>query len=1747
MQEFFNQQIEAVSRNVKSLERHESLKVYSNEVTTAAQKGVDDLRNLGPQLNSFEAKKYLTEQTPKIAQSLRAIALKGLELIAKNPNKAIEKTELQPLEGLKTSLQSDLSQLKTEMGNFHSLEKAEKDAQSFGQEIDQIGNDNNLRLEEKIPKYEDLIKKTQEFKANLPGESTGTKQLRDRVTKAIDDHQQKIGAQLVELQLAKTIRDEITKEKEELSQKKPGISEKYSKYFAISEDGKVTFTPELKKLEKESPKEYAALTRELTERIYVISLQSIENQIKAAENGKENYKKAVEAYEQNPTPENKNAVKESEVILDQLSFGNPADRKRLGIQVSNIAESIIGNVEQFGPSYNKISAEIKALKDRFEKKEKTIDQQAADEIAKACDSSWNELVQPQVKEYNAFASESLQKLFDLVALQDLLTTPEQKQNKEQLRAAFALTSEKTFQAVINIKKITDLQKDKNIDSKLKTQFSARSKEAADIITKLENDRVRLKATESLKGNTDDIKSQLLKYIIWDKNDPKGYTLNLENLSLDQKKVVESQINLLFATDREAIKAEMNENAKNKKAEADTDNIEKQYGAQTHLFIEGLKQSQQGNYVEAITKMQDFVRAYETFSDEEKQKLAPVLKEAKNKILVLNLREIVVLEDILNDLAAVNAPGTSFEKSTAEWLKPGQEDSYKTEIQNVSTKLAELRKNIAAGKVTDVATEIQKIKTEIQQVNKKKEKGPIEDLEVLYTAINIIKNTDPDQDPTKRAQAIKTLQDFATKARENQNYNLAAKYLSLAFSKELDEAKKLTSQKGLTREAVTKEILASPNIVANINQLAEKYYQEFVKQYPNQTNKVSIEIFRQKILAAKSSELYQKALQRVMTEATQFKNNPSIQQFNNYFPADPAAWYKPWAYNAKEYDDFIEELKLQGLITIATLPAGMVAGAIGRGVTGLATRGASRLLLSQAERKALQYAQGMASAGIKTAQIETIFPGISRAMGREALAIRTGEFAGIGSEALSNLGLNDAIQYGLTGNNPRYLLDSQNKDYRTFGHALAESSIKTLITRKVGLSGQKEFGSDLAKGGAAAAKAAVKMEVFNALANTQIEAASLIVDNKGETIGDARFWVRSLVQNGINSAGSHIVRGSFGAKQEPAVAKSKTNEELLALAEKNAKAKTKDSEQEKTKAENEVPVTPEERERQQLFGKFKQQTDDISVASSNPKANQNILGRIYDWVRDLDITSLGIKPKHTVNKPMKYGHEEEVEVELSNVKQPLEEMSHAEKKTAPAPVPQEENTPVGKHPLDDPNIGISPEVKLMMANLGVKDVAELKKFITPDELKILEKSIDPENPERKSLIEAADVVLDKQGVLKAHIEALETQGLNPKELIKNLSNAELDLLINSHENLGSDATLLKRILTRDFDMVETPSGGTLLIYEGNKLGEGGAGRISDAMFVNIPFGKKLDSTAVLDHGQVTKVPINAKTAFAIDDEINTQKIMKGFQNTEGLLIAKLYGVRINRITGEREPILLLPKIEPVNDATPPSATNITGLTGYVYPESKIHFQNQAAVGLGNIHDAGYIHLDVKPGNMFAGKINGEIKGVMGDITLTDVKKVKDFAIGFQQIREKLGEAMYQRVLNAKNPDGKPTFDPETTTIDTATGNLVPMTPAYAKKFIGGLLATQKYVIEHPDEKPPLHITEMADKIAYAEGVRRSIMNDVKAGLIAQDHKAIKYIEGLVERSQITDPTNPQFITLKQLRQLYEAISNKLQADRMKQAG
>lgn len=414
----------------------EVLKAKLAAIVADVYKSEADFTHLGANLKSPEAVNYVGAESAKIAAYLGEVAEKG-RLIKKDKKEATE-ADCQPLNVLKAKLNSELAVIKSEFENFRKIEAAGADLDGELAQSEKAVDDNaEMVLDERLTKYDNLYRGLATLKAWLPTNVVAEAgALLQTLNSKIDAVSVRLAYKVTDLNIAKRCQDQ-----------------KFKDYFKVDKQGNITYTDSFAKLKESNPKAFEKIKRQITEAVTGTDFVALKDKIAALGPKIEAFDQAVKAYETDPSDQNKQKVLEARPPFEIMQI--PTNQERAGIKSGPVLSDFYADASEAGTLYNEMKARFDFVNKRFENKDEEVNDGAAKDVLDGLAKSWQEKLAPKTKEYQAFSSKDLPRLTNLLALDPILLTPQNKAESQSLKAGHSALSEEVLRGVLMMRNIAE--------------------------------------------------------------------------------------------------------------------------------------------------------------------------------------------------------------------------------------------------------------------------------------------------------------------------------------------------------------------------------------------------------------------------------------------------------------------------------------------------------------------------------------------------------------------------------------------------------------------------------------------------------------------------------------------------------------------------------------------------------------------------------------------------------------------------------------------------------------------------------------------------------------------------------------------------------------------------------------------------------------------------------------------------------------------------------------------------------------------------------------------------------------------------------------------------------------------------------------------------------------------------------------------------------------------------------------------
>lgn len=586
---------------------------------------------------------------------------------------------------------------------------------------------------------------------------------------------------------------------------------------------------------------------------------------------------------------------------------------------------------------------------------------------------------------------------------------------------------------------------------------------------------------------------------------------------------------------------------------------------------------------AINKYREFLKG---LSKEEQKQFAEQVSVAKEQMRRFNGAKLAVLKDLKDDLVFLACLNVAREGGTsrADADKPTnfaelkgfrrevmlpyipynlltQEEKYRVsagegglqgpEMKTLEAVLGALEKKVKRGDPIVFEDEIGQIKKIMKgfykptpggntfidpDTGERRQDVPSARLFTLFEKIN---STDP---KVREEGCITIAQRFKD---EKTGMRYTQKWLRRAMMSQYDEYRGTEDGKKL-HEATMKRLKGNGQLASDIQKGAleqwRRWAEEQNRNLPPGEEKIPLDppdpmVLQsfQTIIFRKTLETeYEREMRQKLTEKGKATDGSALDLYNTSMPYDQAdkTWssmYKPWQWSSLNEDDWNtvkDELTEFAVETIVTLPIGMGAGAVGKSIGSVALKALMRQGM-KAEAIALIERGGIRALMSSSKVWRGVAPELKQVIMAQRGRVLAGWTAGLAAEGSAMMLMNSVWEGLSTGRNPEFFdyLDKGKWGKATL--SMLESMAKAGTYRAFGAS-QNRLTEALAGTGAGAVKRAgahIVGETLSGFAGTGLEALSLIAKGKGDQV-TMDFWVRSIVQNSLQSGGTHIAHSGI---------------------------------------------------------------------------------------------------------------------------------------------------------------------------------------------------------------------------------------------------------------------------------------------------------------------------------------------------------------------------------------------------------------------------------------------------------------------------------------------------------------------------------------------------------------------------------------------------------------------------------------------
>lgn len=515
-------------------------------------------------------------------------------------------------------------------------------------------------------------------------------------------------------------------------------------------------------------------------------------------------------------------------------------------------------------------------------------------------------------------------------------------------------------------------------------------------------------------------------------------------------------------------------------------------------------------------------------------------------------EEVKLNDIARDLMLPYLPYSALTEGEKQQRNLGRGGLQGVEITDLEAGVREIKKRIDKGEPINFDEEMKKLEEKLAHygVPANSPGAPTFDAgdgrkvdtvtPHLFRLFKKINSTDADA----REKGFVEIADYFKETEIGMKYT--QKYLSKALVYRYEEFEQ--SDGGATKKEVTQKMMADPAIAADINRGAREYYKKWVAEQNSQLSKSAqipvdppdpfvLQSFQKQLFEQRVRYQYEREMRKKMTDKGWASDGSALEKFNTSLPYNDGSgrWYKPWSwsdYNEDDWVDFKKQATQFAVETIVTLPIGMGAGAIGRAVG----KGMLTMLMKQglkAEAIVLLEEGGIMALRANAAVWEGVSPALKTAIMAQRGRIMAGYAVGLMAEGGAMLVMNSVWEGLQSGRQPEFFRMLDAKDWKHVSLKLVESIGKAGAFRAFGAGQQKILqGLGGAEAGALQKAGAIfASEAFSGFAGTGLEALTLIAQGQGNQV-TFDFWARGIIQNALQSYGTHKIHGAGGEKAKP---------------------------------------------------------------------------------------------------------------------------------------------------------------------------------------------------------------------------------------------------------------------------------------------------------------------------------------------------------------------------------------------------------------------------------------------------------------------------------------------------------------------------------------------------------------------------------------------------------------------------------------
>jgi hypothetical protein len=346
----------------------------------------------------------------------------------------------------------------------------------------------------------------------------------------------------------------------------------------------------------------------------------------------------------------------------------------------------------------------------------------------------------------------------------------------------------------------------------------------------------------------------------------------------------------------------------------------------------------------------------------------------------------------------------------------------------------------------------------------------------------------------------------------------------------------------------------------------------------------------------------------------------------------------------------------------------------------------------------------------------------------------------------------------------------------------------------------------------------------------------------------------------------------------------------------------------------------------------------------------------------------------------------------------------------------------------------------------------------------------DNARMQEATAALNLRLNDNSTLRQSIDyVLRKNNLN-SEALRNLDPAEIKLLAETDVSILNERIIEKIIKREHVTFEDVVNGESVKVRyyadEAAEIARGGFGKVTEGYFAVWETNGSRTQNPKLRRGAIKEPHLSTDdSSRSVRYELETLRQIRdnlpAGLSADGLLLPYYVGKRvITDVDGNfirQETITITERVDPYPGAKKP---DLSDMLITAPPEVSLDAAMQALNGLRTLHAMGRMHLDIKPGNVLAGILNGRTTGVLGDLATTPFTDLSNMHFKMTTFPD-IGNRMIIHY-----PDSS-----------------AAVTPTYFSKCYKHMRCQQEWLMANPGKKPPDTIVGLADKAQWGHLLHR----------------------------------------------------------------